>query len=96
MMIEQLTRQDFTDLSPGDLGVEHEGGRLEMQVLEMRDLPPISSRRSPFAVELGGPPSPVLPQGIYSLLHPRHGRLDLFMVPIGRNAVQTRYELVFN
>ncbi|ROZ62393.1 hypothetical protein [Ramlibacter sp. WS9] len=95
-MIEQLTRQDFLDLSPDDLSVEHEGQQLKLQVLETRDLPPISPRQSPFVVVLGGPPSPVLPQGIYGLLHARHGRHDLFIVPISRDAEYTRYELIFN
>lgn len=95
-MIEALTRQDFEELTPARLGLEHGGQRLELQVVETRDLPPISSRPHPFTLVLAGPAAPVLPQGIYGLLHPWHGRLDLFMVPIGRDASHTRYELIFN
>jgi hypothetical protein len=47
-------------------------------------------------VVLAGPPSPVLQQGIHVLLHPAHGRLELFMVPIGRDAAHVRYEIIFN
>jgi hypothetical protein len=95
-MIELLTRQDFEALLPGSLGLEHEGQRLDVQVVETRALPPISPRQNPFALVLAGPASPTLPQGIYGLLHPQHGRLELFMVPIGRDASHTRYELIFN
>lgn len=95
-MLESLTRKDFDELSPGSLGIEHEGRRLGMDVVETRELPPISPRQSPFAVILAGPPSPILAQGIYPLVHPAHGRLELFMVPIGRDAQATRYEIVFN
>lgn len=95
-MIESLTRQDFEALLPGSLGLEHEDLRLELQVVETRALPPTSPRPNPFALVLAGPASPMLPQGIYGLLHPQHGRLELFMVPIGRDASHTRYELIFN
>ena len=95
-MIEKLTRQDFTGLAPASLAIEHHGQRLEMEVMELRDLPPISPRDAPFAVVLAGPPAPVLPQGIHVLLHPTHGRLALFMVPIGRDAAHVRYEIIFN
>lgn len=95
-MIENLTRQDFDALLPGSLGLEHEGLRLELQVIETRALPPVSARQNPFALMLAGPVSPLLTQGIHGLLHPRHGRLELFMVPIGRNASHTRYEIIFN
>ncbi len=95
-MIEYLTREDFQELSPASLSLEHGGQRIELQVVETRELPPLSPRQNPFALVLAGPASPVLPQGIHGLLHPRHGRLDLFMVPIGRDASHTRYELIFN
>lgn len=95
-MIEHLTRQDFAELSPGSLAIEHQGQRLDLRVLETRELPPISPRQSPFAVVVAGPASPALAQGIHALLHPVHGRLDLFIVPIGRDSGGTRYEIIFN
>lgn len=95
-MIEYLTRQDFEELSSGSLSLEHDGQQLELRVVETRDLPSVSTRQSSFSLVLEGPVSPVLPQGIHGLLHPQHGRLDLFMVPIGRDASHTRYELIFN
>lgn len=95
-MIENLNRQDFTGPLPASLAVEHQGRRLDVEVLEVRDLPATTLREAPFAVLLAGPSSPVLPQSIHVLLHPTHGRLDVFMVPIGRDARHTRYEIIFN
>jgi hypothetical protein len=95
-MIDQLTRHDFAQLSPGSIGVDYQGVRLNFSVVETRDLPPVSPRAAPFAVVLAGPASPLLPQGIYPLEHPIRGLLELFMVPIGRDSSGTRYEMVFN
>lgn len=95
-MIENLTREDFARLAPASLGIECQGQRLALDVVETRELPPGSPRANPFSVVVAGPASPLLPQGTYALLHPVHGRLDLFLVPIGRDATSTRYEIVFN
>ena len=37
-----------------------------------------------------------LPQAIYRLEHAALGPMDLFLVPIGRNAEGVRYEAIFN
>lgn len=36
------------------------------------------------------------PQGIHALEHDKLGKLELFLVPIGRDAKGLRYEAVFN
>ena len=95
-MIDQLKRQDFTDLAPGGLVIEHEGHSIPLTVVDSRDLPAPSPRTAPFAIELEGPAVPMLPQSIYPVLHPQHGRLDLFVVPIARDAAHVRYEVIFN
>lgn len=95
-MLERLTARDFAQLPAGSLVAEHAGTQLPMEVLQLRDLPPISPRPEPFSVVLAGPASPMLGQGIHTLIHPVHGRLEVFMVPIGRDAERTRYEIIFN
>jgi hypothetical protein len=94
-MIDQLKRQDFMNLPVG-LVIEHEGTSIPMMVVDTRDLPSPSPRSEPFAIELAGPANPLLPQAIYPVVHPQHGRLDLFVVPISRDAMQVRYEVIFN
>lgn len=50
-----------------------------------------------FAMPLFGPRgTQYLPQGTYSLTHPVLGELALFMVPLGPQAGQMRYQVIFN
>ena len=51
--------------------------------------------RAPFALELKGPLTPVLPQQIYPLEHATIGRHELFIVPIGPDQGRMRYEVIF-
>jgi hypothetical protein len=95
-MIDKLTRRDFEGLAPDALRVALAGGTVPLQVASTHALPHTSPRSEPFAVELLGPREPLLPQGTYVFEHPVHGRLELFMVPVGRDAAASRYELVFN
>ena len=53
-------------------------------------------RGRPFILVFLGPRDPVLPQRIYGIGHPELGALQVFLVPIGRDAAGVRYEAVFN
>jgi hypothetical protein len=59
-------------------------------------LPPHRMREAPFSLVLRGPRAPLLPQATYALLHPRLGRVELFLVPIAQDAQGARYEATFN
>ncbi len=48
-----------------------------------------------FALEFRGPRTPAFGQGLVPLDHPRLGRLELFVVPIGEGPDGRRYEAVF-
>ncbi|MBC7604897.1 MAG: hypothetical protein H7255_19845 [Ramlibacter sp.] len=96
MTIDRLTREDFTDLPPASLAIRLKDGDLPLAVTGLRDLPGHSPRSAPFAVTLEGPRDPMLPQGIYPLMHPKHGQLDVFIVPVARDQAHTQYELIFN
>jgi len=50
----------------------------------------------PFSVTLSTPDGTQLEQGVYALEHPKLGRLDLFLVPIGMQSDGPGYEIVFN
>lgn len=56
----------------------------------------VNGEARPFSIEFLGPRDPVLPQRIHRLEHPALGALELFIVPIGRDADGVRYEAVFN
>lgn len=96
MTIDRLTRNDFTQLPAGALVIRLKEGDIPLTVTGVRDLPASSPRNAPFAVALAGPRDPLLPQGIYPMIHPEHGQLDLFVVPMARDQANSHYELVFN
>jgi hypothetical protein len=95
-MIDRLTRRDFEGLSDGSVSFEYEGLRVPLAVHELRDLPVNAHRAEPFAVVLAGPAQPMVPQGTHALNHPVHGRLELFVVPLGRQSASLHYEIIFN
>ena len=96
MTIDRLTREDFTDLPVASLAIRFGEAGVPVAVTELRDLPSHSPRSAPFAVTLQGPRDPMLPQGIYPLMHPTLGQLDIFIVPVARDKTSTSYELIFN
>jgi hypothetical protein len=51
--------------------------------------------RDPFRLAFLGPADPSLPQRTYRLEHDALGELDVFLVPIGRDAGGTTYEAIF-
>jgi hypothetical protein len=51
--------------------------------------------RTPFSLVFRGPAEPVMPQRIYRVDHEELGALELFLVPIGRDAESVRYEAIF-
>lgn len=72
-------------------------GRLELLLTEVSLLKSVApqAQRQPFALVFRGPPTPVLPQQIYALEHPVLGRQEIFMVPIGPDALGMNYEAIF-
>jgi hypothetical protein len=78
-------------------GLAYEGGVLELLLrrAESTGTSALAGERTGFSLEFLGPPGPLLPQRIYCLEHPRLGRLEIFLVPLGREDRGVRYEAVF-
>ena len=51
--------------------------------------------RDPFTLVFRGPPEPALSQRIYRLEHAPLGELEIFVVPVGRDAAGMSYEAIF-
>lgn len=51
--------------------------------------------RQPFDLRFRGPHEPLLPQAIYRLEHGELDALEIFIVPIGRDATSTTYQAIF-
>ena len=95
-MLDQLTREDFEPLLGQSLTLEAANGATQAEVAEARAIANPSPRAAPFALVLrvrtpwGG-------QGLYRLVHPSRGPIDLFLVPIGPDGKGgVCYEAVFN
>src|SRR5580658_8422780 len=52
--------------------------------------------REPFSLTFRSESQVVLPQRIYAMKHANLGRLDIFLVPVGRDKAGVLYQAVFN
>lgn len=68
---------------------------LELQLAEAADLGS-TPRQEQFSLVFHGPADLFLQQGIYHMEHAELGALDLFLVPIGRQAAGFAYQAIFN
>jgi hypothetical protein len=76
----------------------HADGRvIDLELIATEPLPsPPGARRGAFLVRFrAGEPGHV-PQRIYALEHATLGRLELFIVPVGPDAVGMRYDAIFS
>ena len=98
-MGELLVPADFRDLATPltvDVSIAGAAQSVALAIQSIQALPTHRLRAEPFSLILSGPPAPFLPQGSYRVQHPRLGPLDLFLVPIARNASAAQYEVTFN
>lgn len=102
MTLDRMTAEDFaTSVGDAFLLDAGDGGRLELTLTEARRHDPdapahdASGRRAPFTLLFRGPVEPVLDQRIHRLEHRSHGTLEIFIVPVARDAEGTSYEAVF-
>lgn len=58
-------------------------------------LGPWPGGRDPFSLEFRGPSTPLLAQAIYRFEHAATGPLEIFVVPLGRDADGATYEAIF-
>ena len=101
-MLDRLTVADFEPLCGSAFRGELPGtGQLELGLIAAKTLPgspPQTDggvRRHPFSLVFRVRTPLRLPQGIYPLEHDRLGRLDIFLVPVGRDADGLLLEAIF-
>ncbi|PLP58283.1 hypothetical protein CYK37_15345 [Mesorhizobium loti] len=94
-MVVQLTAADFEPHIGTDFDVAEIPAPLALQLLEVRQLGTALRGGGAFALTFRGPLAEPLQQATYPLVHPRLGRLDVFIVPIARQNDGMRYEAVF-
>lgn len=92
-MPENLTLNDFAPY----LNTRFRMAARENYELELAEVTDLSNAQlEQFSLIFAGVPSPWLQQGSYKLVHPRLGECELFLVPIGPDAVGMRYQAVFS
>jgi hypothetical protein len=93
-----LAWSDFAPCLAQSFRVALAGESLDLELVGAEPLgsgDPSPGRRRPFSLIFRGPPAPVLAQRIYRLENAELGALEIFLVPIGRDAAGLRYEAVF-
>ncbi|MEA2478366.1 MAG: hypothetical protein QOJ07_288 [Thermoleophilaceae bacterium] len=101
-MLDRLTVDSFRPAVGQPFVLDLDGvARVELELVEARthvpDAPALDANRSrsPFSLVFRGPAEPVLPQRIYRIEHAVTGPLELFIVPVARDADGMSYEALF-
>ena len=84
--------QSFKVLDLGEIA-------LDLTLTEADPLPThagVGAGRPPFSLVFTGRPDCLLRQQIHRLAHAGLGELEIFLVPIGRDAAAASYQAVFN
>jgi hypothetical protein len=93
--LDELTHETFEGLGSRAFAIADPVAiELQLEAVTPGIAPP-DGTRTPFSLIFIGPPEPLLPQAIYRLEHPELEPLDIFIVPVGRDADATRYEAIF-
>lgn len=94
-----LTIQNFAGAANQTFDVQlGEAGHV-MTLVDVRPLPPQpfpGMRREPFALTFRSQSPLILPQRLYHMRNPAMGALEIFLVPLGRDAAGTLYQATFN
>jgi hypothetical protein len=76
-----------------------DGGAVDLELVEVKGYlskPEEQSGMERFSAFFQGPPETRLTQKVYTLNHDRMGEFEIFLVPVGGQGQDSRYEAVFN
>jgi hypothetical protein len=96
-MLDKLTKETFEPITGGVFELSLGEGQtlpLELSAVLGTGLQGMAKREQ-FSLHFRGPASPALVQRTYRLEHAQLGALDIFLVPIRRDAAGMIYEAVF-
>ncbi|MFT4254541.1 MAG: hypothetical protein QM608_18905 [Caulobacter sp.] len=74
------------------------GGSMQLTLIDIQPLPAhhAASQRAPFSLIFKSHVQHVLPQAIYRLRSAAQGEVEMFLVPLGRDAQGVTYQAVYN
>ena len=96
-MLDKLTKETFEPIKGGVFELSLGEGQtlpLELSAVLGTGLQGMAKREQ-FSLHFRGPATPALVQRTYRLEHAQLGALDIFLVPIRRDAAGMIYEAVF-
>ena len=103
MNLQEITAADLEPYLNQTFSVSLEPSiAIELALISLTELGPVGrnsetpGRQIAFSAVFRGPASPLLPQHIYSFSHAGLGTFEIFITPIGPDAVGMRYEAIFN
>jgi hypothetical protein len=92
--VRELTIDDFRRYRGKEMMVEANGGRLQLRLAQVNELPASGRQGGSFRLEFHGPLQPILTQGTYAF-HVGSERNGIFIVPLGLGTGGMRYEAIF-
>jgi hypothetical protein len=90
-----LGRSYFAPHVGGVFYVATPGGRVSVRLVSIDDVPGAKNAERSFSLVFRGRAG-AFTQGTYSVAGGKAGRLQLFLVPVGKTSGLQRYEAVFN
>jgi len=97
--VQTYSLEDFASAANQGFDLALGSATAPLTLVEVRPLPPQpypGMTRAPFSLTFRGASQVVLPQKLYSLTHATLGRLELFLVPVGRDGQGVLYQALFN
>ena len=93
-----LAAADFAAQANSVYEVDLGASSMQLTLVDIRPLPAngfADAKRAPFSLILRSTVQVVLPQRIYRLRHAA-GLVEMFIVPVGRDATGVTYEAIYN
>jgi hypothetical protein len=95
-VLDKLTKDTFEPLEGETFSLTHDAGAIPLSLVAVLGTGLMGhAAREQFSIHFRGPATPALPQRIYRLEHPQLGAIEIFLVPIKRDADGMIYEAVF-
>lgn len=94
-----MRRSSFLPLLGQTFRIAHGGESLTVVLRQIGDLKPTTrlGAEDQFSLIFSHYRlRPAIPQGTYSISHPRRGRISLFVVPVGRRQYAQRYQVIID
>ncbi|WP_306025746.1 DUF6916 family protein [Oceaniradius stylonematis] len=93
--MQDITIADFEARRQSAVKLVAEGESMPLEIAEINPMGQSQREGGAFSVVLRGPREPVVDQATHHLVFEDDGPIDLFLVPVGEDALGMLYEAVF-